>query len=50
LFSAGRLSEWAQRRLEVLKTRYPKFAEKYDAAEAAADRLWGRITRKNPEA
>ena len=45
-----RESEWAQRRLEVLKTRYPKFAEKYDAAEAAADRLWGRITRKNPEA
>ena len=41
----SRESEWAQRRLEMLKTRYPRFAEKYDAAEAAADRLWNRITR-----
>ncbi len=46
----SRESEWAQRQLEMLKTRYPKFAEKYDAAEVAADRLWNRITRNSPDA
>lgn len=46
----SRESEWAQRRLEMLKTRYPRFAEKYDAAEAAADRLWNRITRNGSDA
>lgn len=46
----SRESEWARRQLEKLKTRYPRFAEKYDEAEARAGRLWNRITRKNPEA
>ena len=36
----SRESAWAQRQLEKLKTRYPKFAEKYDEAEARAERLW----------
>ncbi|MAJ92814.1 MAG: DUF454 family protein [Rhodospirillaceae bacterium] len=35
----------AQRHLEKLKTRYPKFAEKYDEAEARAERLWQKVTR-----
>jgi hypothetical protein len=38
LLSRG--SEWAQRQLDKFKTRYPKFAEKYDEAEARAERLW----------
>jgi hypothetical protein len=37
LLSQG--SEWAQRQLDKFKTRYPKFAEKYDKAEARAQRL-----------
>lgn len=45
----SRESEWARRQLEKLKTRYPRFAEKYDEAEACAGRLWSRITRKTPE-
>jgi len=46
----SRESEWARRQLEKLKTRYPRFAEKYDEAEARAARLWNRITRKTPDA
>lgn len=42
----SRESEWARRRLDTLKTRYPRFAEKYDEAEARAGRLWARIMRK----
>lgn len=41
----SRESEWARRQLDKLKTRYPRFAEKYDEAEARAGRLWIRITR-----
>ena len=44
----SRESDWAKRRLETLKSRYPKFAEKYDEAEARAERLWNRITRRKP--
>jgi uncharacterized membrane protein YbaN (DUF454 family) len=42
----SRESEWAQRQLDNLRTRYPKFAEKYDEAEARANRLWRRIIRR----
>ena len=42
-------SEWAQRQLDKLKSRYPKFAEKYDEAEARAERLWRKVTRKRAE-
>ncbi|MGB0630863.1 MAG: PGPGW domain-containing protein [Alphaproteobacteria bacterium] len=42
----SRESEWAQRQLEKLRTRYPKFAEKYDEAEARAERLWRKLTRR----
>ena len=42
----SRESEWAQRQLEKLKTRYPRFAEKYDEAEARAERLWQRMFGK----
>ena len=38
----SRESEWAKRQLDRLKTRYPRFAEKYDEAEARAERLWKR--------
>ena len=41
-----RESEWAKRQLEKLKSRYPRFAEKYDEAEARAERLWQRIFGK----
>ena len=47
-------SEWVQGKLDWAKQRYPKFGEKYDEAEAAADRLWRRIVgdskKKEPEA
>ena len=39
----SRESEWAKRQLEKLKSRYPRFAEKYDESEARAERLWQRI-------
>ena len=42
----SRESEWAQRQLDNLRKRYPKFAEKYDEAEARANRLWRRIIRR----
>jgi len=42
----SRESEWAQRQLDNLRTRYPKFAKKYDEAEARANRLWRRIIRR----
>ena len=42
----SRESEWAKRQLEKLKSRYPRFAEKYDEAEARAERLWQRIFGK----
>ncbi|NBP72490.1 MAG: DUF454 family protein [Alphaproteobacteria bacterium] len=42
----SRESEWAQRQLDNLRTRYPKFAEKYDEAKARANRLWRRIIRR----
>ena len=42
----SRESAWAQRQLEKLKTRYPKFAKKYDEAEARAEHLWQKITRR----
>jgi len=42
----SRESEWAQRQLDNLRTRYPKFAEKYDEAESRANRLWRRIIRR----
>ena len=42
----SRESEWAQRQLDNLRTRYPKVAEKYDEAEARANRLWRRIIRR----
>jgi uncharacterized membrane protein YbaN (DUF454 family) len=42
----SRESEWAQRQLDNLRTRYPKFAEKYDEAEARANRFWRRIIRR----
>ena len=40
----SRESAWVQHQLEKLKTRYPKFAEKYDEAEVRAERLWQKIT------
>ena len=46
----SRESEWARRQLDRLKTRYPRFAEKYDEAEARAARLWNRVMRKKPDA
>ena len=42
----SRESEWAKRQLEKLKSRYPRFAEKYDEAEARAERLRQRIFGK----
>ena len=42
----SRESEWAKRQLEKLKSRYPRFAEKYDEAEPRAERLWQRIFGK----
>lgn len=42
----SRESACAQRQLDKLKTRYPKFAEKYDEAEARAERLWQKVTRR----
>ena len=43
----SRESEWAQRQLDKLRTRYPGFAEKYDEAEARAERLWQKILRRS---
>lgn len=40
----SRESEWARRQLEKLKTRYPRFAEKYDEAERRAMRLWQKLS------
>jgi uncharacterized membrane protein YbaN (DUF454 family) len=40
----SRESEWVQEKLEDAKRRWPKFGEKFDAAEAAANRLWRRLT------
>ena len=45
----SRESEWACRQLDRLKTRYPRFAEKYEEAEARAARLWRRVMRKKPD-
>lgn len=42
----SRESAFAQRQLDKLKTRYPKFAEKYDEAEARTARLWQKVTRR----
>ena len=42
----SRESAWVQRQLEKLKSRCPKFAEKYDEAEFRAERLWQKITRR----
>lgn len=39
----SRESEWAQRQLDRMKEKYPKFADKYDEAEAVAERWWRRI-------
>ena len=47
LILLSRESEWAQARLDRLKTRYPSFAAKYDEAEAAAQRWWRRIVGNN---
>ena len=46
LILLSRESAWAQHQLEKLKARYPKFAAKYDEAEARAERLWQKITRR----
>ena len=42
----SRESAWVQRQLKKLKSRYPKFAEKYHEAEVRAERLWKKITRR----
>ncbi len=42
----SRESALAQRQVAKLKTRYPKFAEKYEEAEARAEHLWQKITRR----
>ena len=45
LILLSRESAWAQAKLDRLKAKYPRFGEKYDEAEARADRVWRRITR-----
>ena len=42
----SRESEWAKHQLEKLKSRYPRLAEKYDEAEARAERLWRKVIRR----
>lgn len=42
-------SEWAKRQLAQLKQKYPKFGEKYDEAERAADRWWRKITGRKAD-
>ncbi|MEK9645151.1 MAG: PGPGW domain-containing protein [Alphaproteobacteria bacterium] len=50
MFLLSRESDWAKAKLEALKEKYPKFAAKYDEAEAAADRWWRKITRSGDAA
>jgi len=47
LILLSRESEWAQRQIDRLKEKYPTFGEKYDEAEARAERLWDRIVNRN---
>lgn len=42
----SRESEWAARKLEQLKTRYPRFGKTYDEADRRAMRLWQRLRGK----
>lgn len=40
----SRESDWFQDRLERAKRRWPKFGEKFDEAEEAANNLWRKLT------
>lgn len=40
----SRESEWFQDKLESAKQRWPRFGEKFDRAEEAANRFWRKLT------
>lgn len=43
LILLSRESDWAARKLVLLKTRYPRFGKTYDEADRRAIKLWRRL-------